>query len=255
MKRHANLIPIAFRRHQLTARYIRRWAVAWGCVLAFGGMLWNRQHAVYLEWQERVEQLDQQYEPIREIGKKSEITLNEIEHQRIQTRWLLSLEQAEVPLITLAAVHQSIDTLHGRVQLERLRFEGLDTPAPPRPTNLQALNPGQTQPIQRPPIPVNDQVDLFGSGIDDDAVSDLISHLEATRLFAKVELISLQAQGTLKRDFQIRCRVQAEVEQLDRLAQRLNGPSPFSTASNNTPESTSVSERVANTRGSRVDPR
>ncbi len=231
MKRYVNLIPIASRKHQLTVKQLRFWAVTWGCTLAIGCMLCSQQQSNYHALHQQVLQLDRQYEPIREIGKKSELALNEIQSQRTQVQWLRSLEQADVPLITLAAIHQSVDSLYGRVQLERLRFEGLDAPASLRPNTPQVANASQPQSVKLLTIPVNNQIELYGYAIDDDAVSELISHLEGTGLFAKVELIGIQGQGELRRDFQIRCRVQAEVEQLEELAGTLNGTSVISTAS------------------------
>ncbi|WP_166831136.1 PilN domain-containing protein [Thalassoroseus pseudoceratinae] len=229
MKRHVNLIPSALRRRHTSIRQIRVWIVACGCVLAIGGMLWNRQHAICQKLCHHVDQLDRQYEPARLLGKQSEMALNEIKSQQMTVRWLRSLEQAEVPLITLAGIHQSISRLDGRVQLERLRLEGLDAPAPSTPRNAQVADPSQSQQIERPIIPINNQVELFGSAVDDDTVGELIDHIENTGLFFSVELINLQ--GDSARNFHIRCRVQADVEQFEDLAYRLRETKNISTAS------------------------
>lgn len=214
MKQHLNLIPHSVRSRQLIARRLRFWLPVWGAAIVLGGSMFNAQRRSLAEARHRTAALDTQCEVVRQLVNDSEQTHREIKALDQQTRWLKSLEQSGLPLLTLAAISQSTGNLTGQVQLDRIQFLALDVEIPESKTPQPSGNTTQSPNA----VPVDDRIELTGTATDDVAVSSLISCLEFTGLFAEVELVAVQAHGQTGRQFQIRCVLQATADQAAALA-------------------------------------
>lgn len=207
MKRHLNLIPQSVRRKQLIIRRLRYWLPIWGIALVLGGSLLNTQHRSLVESRLVTAKLDDECEAVRKLAAANLQTQTEVTLLQQQARWLRSLEQSQVPLITLAAITQSAAALAGKVQLDRFQFLAVEATSPKPPAS------GTEAPPVPLPVSIDDRIDLTGTAIGDSAVSSLIARLEATNLFTGVELVALQALG-IERQFQIRCVLRASSEHL-----------------------------------------
>lgn len=230
MKTHLNLIPVSLRRRQLIVRQVRRWGIVCCCAVIVASMLLSTRLSSRQKLHREVAKLERESSAIRGIAQSSASARTRIRIQEEQLRWLRSHEQADVPLITLAAVHQSMRGLDQRVRLNRLQFRGLGVgPGTSRGGGRKAT-PAPVQLGLPAPVDVNDEIQLSGSAENDTTVSVLIRQLEATGLFAEVELISLQIGSDSGTQFQIQCRIRAEVDQLQELAGRITDTVTHSTA-------------------------
>ena len=212
MKRHLNLIPLTLRKRQLLVWQLRRWIVACGAAAVLGGTLLNSQQTELADVRRSVQQLDEKCATLRSVAEQSAASRTETRLLSDQARWLRSLEQSEVPLLTLAAINQSTAGLRGQVQLDRLQFDGQFAPPQADPGKRQPTA-ADTPPIPEP-IPVHDRIELTGSAVSDAAISSLLGRIEATGLFDEVELVGLQASGQDGRSFQLRCVLRRELEEL-----------------------------------------
>ena len=111
MKRHLNLIPLTLRKRQLLVSQLRRWSVVCGAAAVLGGALLNSQQTELADVRQSVEQLDEKCATLRSVAEQSAESRTETRLLSDQARWLRSLEQSDVPLLTLAAINQSTSGL------------------------------------------------------------------------------------------------------------------------------------------------
>ncbi len=225
MKRHLNLIPLTLRKRQLLAWQFRRWAVACGVAALLGGVMLNAQRVRLANVKQNVQHLDQQCATLRAVAEQSAASRTETRLLAEQLRWLRSLEQSDVPLLTLAAISQSTANLPGHVQLDRLQFDTVAVPNQVR-VAASAGEAAEKKSIVPEPVSVHDRIELSGSASSDAVISSLLSRIEDTGLFDDVELVGLQARGQDGRSFQLKCTLNRDLEQLAPAARQLSTELP-----------------------------
>ena len=213
MKRHLNLIPLTLRKRQLLVSQLRRWTVVCGAAAVLGGVLLNSQQTELADVRRSVQLLDEKCATLRSVAEQSAASRTETRLLSDQARWLRSLEQSDVPLLTLAAINQSTAGLLGQVQLDRLQFDNQSAPPQAEPGKRQPASTANVSLIPEP-IAIHDRIELTGSAVSDAAISSLLGRIEATGLFDEVELVGLQARGEDGRSFQMRCVLRRNLDEL-----------------------------------------
>jgi hypothetical protein len=192
MKTHINLLPSSYRRQQI----FRRRAIQWSsvlCVVLLSGWAWHwcemREHRAIAQ---QLEVLEREHAPTQLLLQQlvdMRARLDQLQRQEAVAR---ELERQRNTLALLGVVSQTARQTGGRLRLTKLEL-----------TNFQNAGRGGTTTAG-----AGGGLLLSGVSLDNPAVGELLSGLQASGIFSRVELlVSKEREGgeVSLRDYEVRC--------------------------------------------------
>lgn len=193
MRAMINLLPASYRRQQIVRRRAIQWtAIVCAVVVVGWGWHWFERREV-LVLSQQLDSLEREHAPTKSMLKQlvdMRQQLEELHQQEIVAR---ELEYQRNALALLGVLSETAQASNGRVRVTSVEVTGFQ--------NMRASKPAEGQ------KQAADGVVVRGVSLDNPAVADLLSGLQDSGMFSRVEwLMKERSEGDVSlRDYELRC--------------------------------------------------
>jgi hypothetical protein len=193
MKSAINLLPSSYHRKLLLRRCALVWGAVLGVVLLIGALLqWSDVHARQVVVQ-RFDLLEREHRPTQRMLTQLVAMRRELADLRQLEQIAGELEEQRPVLTLLGAVSHIAEQAGGRLRITEMALSGLQ----PIRSNAAAASDARAGNLV-----------LTGVSLDYPAIAELLTGLQDSELFARVELVKSTKLGGEQQtlfDYQVRC--------------------------------------------------
>ena len=197
MKNMINLLPPALLRQQMVRKRVQQWGVIIGIVIFAGGVMRQYEMREHKILSQRLELLSREHQPTQTKLKQLVAMREQLGDLHQQELVVGELDRQRHVLALLGAVSRTAAATEGKLRVTKLQL-----------VNFQST--GQT-----PGVGTTDSqagsVLVSGLSLDNPAVAELLDGLQDSKLFTRVELLSLTeraGEGVRMHEYAVRCEFQ-----------------------------------------------
>ena len=123
MKKHVNLLPMAYRRRQLILRRAKQWTLIWLVAMTAAGTLYWAQYTRSHRARSRLESLRREYAPVKQMADEVESLKAKIDELRSRESIVLSLADEQSMLTLVGLLSRATKSCDGKLCIQRMQLD------------------------------------------------------------------------------------------------------------------------------------